>query len=202
MLLENTIKSVFGAVLDWTTEQLTFRTAEVKLKAFHRKATAQPENPDTAQCSLVTVDPRVEPVPVFLTNKCSIPHRSEKALQVASENAPTETSAAIIEALISTFDETESFAVPEAFQDMVVAHTACHWSSANKTAVFQMGNPSDQYMYLKRDTLLGRVTPVSLPPIHTISASQTDSKPTKSTRSELRTALTKAFDKTTFTPGE
>ena len=39
-------------------------------------------------------------------------------------------------------------------------------------------------------------------PNHTISAVQTDSNTTESTRNELRTALTTAFDRTTFTPGE
>ena len=57
-------------------------------------------------------------------------------------------------------------------------------------------------MYLKLGTRLGHIAPVSVAPNHTISAVQTDSNTTESTRNELRTALTKAFHKTTFTPGE
>ena len=93
-------------------------------------------------------------------------------------------------------------AVPEAFQNILVARTVCHRSAANKTAVVQIANPSNQYVYVKRDTLLGHIAPVSVAPDHAISAVQTDSKTTESTRNELRTALTKAFHKTTFTPGE
>ena len=55
---------------------------------------------------------------------------------------------------------------------------------------------------MTRDTLLGHIAQVSVAPNHTISAVQTDSKKTESTRNELRTALTTAFDRTTFTPGE
>ena len=138
----------FGAVLDWSTEQPTFKNSKVKLKASHRKATAPPENPATTQCSVVTVNPRVEPVPVFLTNKCSIPTESEMAIQVASDHASIETTAALTEPLIATFDDTESSAVPEAFQN-IVARTVCHWSAANKTAVVQIANPSNQCVYLK-----------------------------------------------------
>ena len=65
MLLDNTIMGAFGAVLDWSTEQLTFKNSQVKLKASRRKATASPENPATTQCSVVTVDPRVEPARCF-----------------------------------------------------------------------------------------------------------------------------------------
>ena len=65
MLLDNTIMGAFGAVLDWSTEQLAFKNSQVKLKASRRKVTAPPENPATTQCSVDTVDPRVEPVPVF-----------------------------------------------------------------------------------------------------------------------------------------
>ena len=65
MLLDNTIMGAFGAVLDWSTEQLTFEDFQVKLKASHRKATATPENPATTQCSVVAVNPRVEPSRCF-----------------------------------------------------------------------------------------------------------------------------------------
>ena len=57
-------------------------------------------------CSVVTVDARVEPVPAFSTNKCSIPPESEMAVQVASDHAPTETTAAIIEPRIASFVDT------------------------------------------------------------------------------------------------
>ena len=85
---------------------------------------------------------------------------------------------------------------------MVVACGVCHWSAANKTAVVQITNPSDQYLCLTRDTLLGHIAQVSVAPNHTISAVQTDSKKTESTRNELRTALAKALDQTTLIRGE
>ena len=52
---------------------------------------------------------------MFLTIKSSIPLESEIAVQVASEHAPTETTAAIAKYLILTFDGIELSAVPEAF---------------------------------------------------------------------------------------
>ena len=68
MLLDKNIMGAFGAVFDWRTEQLALKMYQVKLKASHLKVTAPPEDSSTAQCSVVTVDPRVEPVLVFWTN--------------------------------------------------------------------------------------------------------------------------------------
>lgn len=49
-----------------------------------------PDNPATTQCSVVTVDPRVEPVTVIETIKCSILPESEMAVQVKADHAPAE----------------------------------------------------------------------------------------------------------------
>ena len=46
-----------------------------------------PDNPATTQCSVVTVDPRVEPVTVIETIKCSILPESEMAVQVKADHA-------------------------------------------------------------------------------------------------------------------
>ena len=92
------------------------------------------------------------------------------AVHVGSDHAPTETTAAIIEPLIATFEDIDSSTVPDAFQNMVIARTVCHWSAANKTAVVQIANPSNQYVYFKRDNLLGHIAPVSVAPKQTISA--------------------------------
>ena len=82
MILDNNNMGAFGAVLDKSTEQLTFKNAQLKLKASHRGITAPPENPAKTQCSVDTVDPRVEPVLVLWTKKCHIHPDSEMAAQV------------------------------------------------------------------------------------------------------------------------
>ena len=81
----------------------------------------------------------VEPVPVFLQNRCCIPPQSEMSAQVESVKAPTVATAARIEPLIVTVEDIESLAVPEAFQFMIliVARTVCHWSTTDKTTVVQ-----------------------------------------------------------------
>ena len=204
MLLDNTIMGAFGGVLDWSTEQVSFKTSQVTIKASHRRVdcTARPENTATARCSVVTVNTDVESVPVLLRHKCCIPPQSAMAVQVESATTPTETTAALIEPLIVTFEDIESPAVPEAFQNVIVARTVSHWSAADKTGVVQIANPSHQYVHLKRNTLLGHIAPESVALNKTTSAIQTDSKTTESTPNELRAALTRAFDKTTFTPAE
>ena len=83
---------------------------------------------------------------------------------------------------------------------MIVPRTVNHQSAAYKTAALQIANQSHQYVLLKRSTLLGHIAPVFVALKETTSAIQTDSKTTNSTRNELRAALTRAFDKTTFTP--
>ena len=85
---------------------------------------------------------------------------------------------------------------------MIAARTVCHWPAVIKTAVVQVANPSHQYVYLKRDTLLGNIVPVSVALNKTTGAIQADKKTTESTRNELRAALTKAFGMTTLTSGE
>ena len=54
MLLDNTIMGAFGDVLDWSTEQLSFKTFQVTIKASHRGVdfTAHPENTATAHWSV------------------------------------------------------------------------------------------------------------------------------------------------------
>ena len=48
------------------------------------------------------------------------------SVQVESATAPTKTTAALIEPLIVTFEDIGSAAVPEAFQNMIVARTVSH----------------------------------------------------------------------------
>ena len=133
MILGNTIMGAFGGALDWSTEQSSFKTSQVTIKASHRKVafTARPENTATAQCSVVSVNTDVESVPALLRHICCIPPQSDMAVQVVSPTAPTETTAALIEPLIVTFKDIESSAVPEAFQNTIVARTVSHWSAAD-----------------------------------------------------------------------
>ena len=97
MLLDNTIMGAFGGVLDWSTEQLSFKNSKVKIKASHRRSnlTARPENTAADQYSVVAVDTNVQPAPVFLKNKCAVPPQSEMAVQVISVQAPPTTTAAL-----------------------------------------------------------------------------------------------------------
>ena len=95
MLLDNSIMNTFGGVLDWSTEQWSFKTSQVKIKASHRRedSTTHLESTASAQCSVVSVNTinSTEPVPVFLKNKCCLPPQSEMTVQVESVKSPTET---------------------------------------------------------------------------------------------------------------
>ena len=129
MLLDNTIMGAFGAILDWSTEVLSFKQSKVKIKASHRRSnlTSRPENTATTQCSVVSVDTIVEPVPAIVRNKCSVPPQSEVAIQVQSAQAPTKNTAAQLEPPIEIFEEmqSQSCEVPDAFQHLIVARTVC-----------------------------------------------------------------------------
>ena len=91
MLLYNTIMGTFGGVLDWSTEQLSFITSQVTIRASYRRVdcTAHPDNTATAQCSVVTLNTGMESAPVLLRHKCCIPPESEMAAQVEPATAPT-----------------------------------------------------------------------------------------------------------------
>ena len=98
MLLDNTIMGAFGGVLDWSTEQLSFITSQVTIKASHRRVdfTAHPENTATARCSVVTVNIGIESVPVLWRHESCIPPQSGMAVQVELVTSPTETTAVLI----------------------------------------------------------------------------------------------------------
>ena len=68
IMLLDTIMGAFGGVLDWSTEQLSFKTSQVTIKVSHRRVdfTARPENTVTAQCSVVTVNTDADSVPILL----------------------------------------------------------------------------------------------------------------------------------------
>ena len=148
MLLDNTIMGAFGTVLDWSTKVLSLKKSKVKIKASHRRSnlTARPENTATTQCSVVTIDTIVEPVPEFFKNKCSVPPQNEMAVQVQSAQAPTKNTVALLEPRIVTFEEMESSEVPDAFQHLIVARTVGQWSAADKSALIHIANTSHQYV--------------------------------------------------------
>ena len=127
-LPNNTIMGAFRGVLDSSTEQMSLKTSQVTINASHRRVdvTVHPLNTATAPCSVVTVNTGIESVPVLLRHKCCIPPQSAIAVQVESATAPTETTSALIELLFVTFEDIESSAVPEAFQNIIVGRIVSH----------------------------------------------------------------------------
>ena len=65
MLRDNSIMNAFGGVLDWNTEQLSFKTVKTKLSQCRVNVTQHLENSAIAQSSVESVNTGVEHVPVI-----------------------------------------------------------------------------------------------------------------------------------------
>ena len=103
LILDTTIMDALGGILDWSTEQLSFKTSQVTIKACHRRVdfTAHPDNTATTQCSVVSANTAVEPVRVLLRDT----PQSERAVKVEPVEAPPGTTAALIETPIVAFKD-------------------------------------------------------------------------------------------------
>ena len=203
MLLDNSIMNAFGAVLDWCGEQLSFKNSTRKIPAKHKRTNSQVDTDGSApaQISIVALDPSVGAVPVYLRRKCCIPPEHEMTVDVVTENAPSETTPALIEPrIVIAHDFESSDNVPQAFRRVVVARTVCNWSAVDKSAAVQIGNPSKRHVHLERDTILGYISPVKSVAEKTVSAVNSDQTTFRHKRDELKGAMKKAFTNTTFTP--
>lgn len=200
MLLDNSIMGAFGAVLDWQAEQLTFKTSRVKITAQHRKTRLPtPTETDSMTCSVVALERDTQAIPVYLTKKCTIPANHEMALEVHANDAPDRTITALVEPRIVTEDDMEASNAPQAFRRAIVARTVCNWSP--RGAMVQIANPSNRLVRIKRNTLLGYIRPVkAVMPQTTSSVNTTTAEETAKHREELKKALSKAFQSTTFSP--
>ena len=199
MLLDNSIMGAFGGVLDWQAEELSFKKSNHTVKATHRKSRSPTKTTaDTDNCSVVALDGETEPVPVYLSKRCTVPARHEKALEVYTHTPPdAETVTALIEPRIVTSADITKPDTPKAFHRVVVARPVCPWSNT-KGAMVQVANPSNRVAYLPRNTLLGYISPVKTVLPQTVSSTNTNPDQTAKHRADLQQALTKAFANTTF----
>ena len=194
MLLDNSIMNAFGAVLDWCGEQLSFKNSTRKIPAKHKRTNSQVDTDGSApaQISIVALDPSVGAVPVYLRRKCCIPPEHEMTVDVVTENAPSETTPALIEPrIVIAHDFESSDNVPQAFRRVVVARTVCNWSAVDKSAAVQIGNPSKRHVHLERDTILGYISPVKSVAEKTVSAVNSDQTTFRHKRDELKGAMKK-----------
>ena len=120
LLLDNSIMGAFGAVLDWQTEELTFKSSPIKIPAVHRKMRLPHDNSTDATCSIVALSADDAAVPVYTTRKCSVPPQHEMAIEIYTLEAPEHTTAALVEPRI----------IIDRFRRIIVARTVCHWEAS------------------------------------------------------------------------
>jgi len=75
---------------------------------------------------------------------------------------------------------------------IAVARTVCNWAAADKSAIVQIENPSDQAVIIRANTALGKIVPVEAVPARTVS-SVTNTPKQESTIARTSEALNGAF---------
>ena len=129
------------------------------------------------------------------------------------------TTEAVIESRIVTGEQLQSAKVPDLFGRLIVARTACIWSTVNNSAIVQVANPSSRHVQIPKHLLLGHITPVTESKMEDVRApSQNEPKLSDAegnttgkisavsrveqnntaTRQELAEALKNAFQNSTF----
>ena len=83
-------------------------------------------------------------------------------------------------------------------QVLVVARTVTHWRNKTKSALVQVGNPSDRTITLKPKTVVGTISPVTAISPRTASAIVHNHSESSQAHNDLTAALDESFKKSTF----
>ena len=110
-----------------------------------------------------------------------------------SPRAPDQTTAALIEPLIVTYDDVGSKYLPDVFLRILVARTVCHWPSVNQVATVPIANPSGRHVHLKEAMFSRYISPVTGVSAENANTTQTGGDKSDSTCEELRTAFNDFF---------
>ena len=147
---------------------------------------------------MITQNYDAEDVPVFVSGKYIIPAAHEALIRVFSTARPQKDTLALIEPRIVTADTLKGVPQDEIWHALIVARTVTHWCNKTKSALVQVGNPSDRSITLKPKTIVGTIPPVTtITPQNASAVANNDSKSSQA-RIDLTAALDESFKKSTF----
>ena len=192
MLIDKSIMKSFGAKLDWAAERLSFQDSNVTIPATHMRRSLK-----SKYCSVITQIGDAQTVPVLVSKKYVVPAACGALIRVSSTARPQEDTLALIEPRIASVHTPDGIPQDEIWHTLIVARTLTQWCRKTKSALVQIGNPSDRTITLKPNTIVGTISPVTASSPRTASAI-THNHSESQARIDLTAALDESFKNSTF----
>ena len=142
--------------IDWAAERLSFKDSNIAIPATHIRRPIK-----SKYSSVTTQTSDAKSVPVWFSNKYIIPAAHEALIRIFSTARPQKYTQALIEPRIVTADTLEGISQDEIWQTLIVARTVTHLCNKTKSALVQVGNPSDRTITLKPKTVVDTISPVT-----------------------------------------
>ena len=193
MLIDNSIIKAFRAKLDWAAESLSFQDSNVTIPATHMRRSLE-----SKYCSAITQTSDEKSVPVWASKKYVIPATHEALTRVFSTARPQKDTLALIEPIIVTANTLVGIPQDEIWQTFIVARTVTYWCNKTKSALVQVGNPSDRTITLKPKTVVGTISPVPAISPRSASAITHNHSESSHARIDLTAALDESLKRPTF----
>ena len=99
--------------------------------------------------------------PVGVSRKYVVPAAREALIRVSSTVRPQKDTLALINPRIASAHTLDDIPQDEIWQMLIIARTVTQWCRKTKSALVQIGNPSDRTITLKPNTIVGTISPVT-----------------------------------------
>ena len=169
MLLDNSVMSDFGALLDWENQTLSFSSTGSTIPAVHRIHDSVPSSTNTPPAATrgpnlsVAADHRdADTFSVSLCEKVDLKPEHEGLAVVYTDCLPPEDCTVVVEPRIVTEDDFSNDANLAPFKKIIVARTLATWHASDGYVVLQIANPFTDYAYLSPGICLGHLCTVSV----------------------------------------
>ena len=212
MLLDNSVMSDFGAILDWENETLSFSSTGATTPAVHRIRENVPTNSNilpswdhTQNMSVAAVhrDADADAAAVSLCERVDLKPEHEGLAVAYADCLPPEDCTVVVEPLVVTEKDVADDAKLEPFKHAIVARTIATWKASDGSVVVQIADPCGDGVCLSPGLCLGHLSAVSIvtpDQLHVDAVANTPAQEeeVRRARSNLGGPLSKAFSNSTF----
>ena len=162
ILLDNSVLSIFGAVLDWENQVMSFPSTGDFIPAVHRTSfpASRPADPSTvasdSNLSVAAVHHDAEGVDVRLRERVHLKPRHEALVVAFTDCLPAHDSTVVVEPLIMSELEFLESSSSSVFEKIIAARTLATWHAADGSVAVKIANPSCDGVALPVDLCLGQ----------------------------------------------
>ena len=168
ILLENSVMSDFGAILDWENQTLSFSSTGSQIPAVHRIHDPLSLSSDTpvvdhnSHVSVAAVHRDADVLSVTLCETVDLKPQHECLAVAYTDRLPPEDCTVVVEPRVVTEDEFHTNTNVAPFQNIIVARTLATWHASDGSVVVQIANPSSNGVRLHPGLCLGQLSTVSV----------------------------------------